>query len=96
MKFLSVSSAVNDIMASVKLEIKEARSVVVVILDNGPRDHRGFDSPLSQNFNFKKLEIGSVKKAEELTELIYGPKPKFDNDEFGITRVRYIEVQLCY
>ena len=21
-------------------------------------------------------------------ELIYGPKPKFDNDEFGITRVR--------
>ena len=25
-----------------------------------------------------------------------GSKPKFDNDEFGITRVRYIEVQLRY
>ena len=65
-------------MDSVKLEIEGACSVLVMILDNNPRDSGAIP-----------LEVIRVDK-----ELIYVPKLKFDNDEFCITRVRYIEVQL--
>ena len=52
-----------------------------------PREVRIF---LKKTWNYKCVASRRVDK-----ELIYGPKLKFDNDEFGITRVRYIEVQLC-
>ena len=45
-----------------------------------------------------KLEIKGARCVVRIgdEELIYGPKPKFDNDEFGIPRVRYIEFELYY
>ena len=63
-------------MVSVKFEIKGERSVVVMILDNVP-SFRG-SIPREVRIFFKiKLEIGGAKHAEEL---IYGPKPMFNND----------------
>ena len=54
-------------MASVKLEMKGARSVVVMILDNGPSDQVRF--PVESEFYFfKKIGIGGAKQAEELTK----------------------------
>ena len=62
-------------------------------LDNDPSNR----SSIPREVRISFFEIESAKQAEELSkELIYGPKPKFDNDEFGITRVHYIELQLCY
>ena len=70
-------------MASVKLEIKGARSVVVMILDNGPSDRGSVPREVRLFFLNLKLEVRRVNLWS-------------DNDEFGITRVHYIEVQLCY
>ena len=71
-----------------------ARSVVK-ILDNDPCDRGSI--PCEVILFLKKLEISSAKQGEKIDkELIFGRKPKFDCDEFGITRVRYIEVQLYY
>ena len=53
-------------MASVNLEIKGERSVVVMILDNGPSDRSSI--PREIRICLKKLEIGSAKKSEELTK----------------------------
>ena len=79
-------------MASVKLEIKGERSVVVMILDNVP-SFRG-SIPREVRIFFKqnlKFEVRSMQKSWH-----YGTKQMFNNDEFDITWVHYIEVQLCY
>ena len=54
-------------MDSVKLKIKGAHSVVVMILDNGPSDRNSILREVRICF-LKKLEIGSAKQAEELTK----------------------------
>ena len=53
-------------MASVKLEIKAALSVVVMILDNGPSDRGSI--PREIRIFLKKVINGSAKQAEELTK----------------------------
>ena len=79
-------------MASLKHEIKGARSVVVMILNNGPSDRSSIAREVRCFFKINlKLEVFASRRVDK--EFIYSPKPKFDNDEFGITRVRYIEVQ---
>ena len=47
----------------------------------------GVRFPVKSNFIFKKNLKLEVRSRRVDKELIYGPKQKFDNDEFGITRV---------